>query len=322
MRRSVLWLALASLVLAQSAFAQQGFPNRAMRMITTVPPGSAPDVVTRTVAQRLSANIGFPVTVENRTGAGGFIGANAAVNAAPDGYTVLLADTGVFAILPHLNAQFDPLTSLVPITSAGTTPIFLAVGSNLKVSSVRELVGAARNKPGLPYGSGGNGGAAHLFMELFKAVAGVDMTHVPYKGVAPAVQAVVAGEVAAVFSGLNLLVPMEKAGKLKIIAVASTSRTPLMPELPTVKEAGLTQFNLDALTLGFFAPANTPAEIVAKLGSELAAAIKAPDVRQRLHGLAVDEPVDASQEALARIVRAEFKQYGEIIKSAKIKGPD
>lgn len=308
------------LLAAQAPFASaQPFPNRPLRMITTVPPGSAPDVVTRTVAQQLSANLAVPVTVDNRTGAGGFIGANAAASAAPDGYTVLLADTGIFAILPHFNPQFDPIKSLLPITSAGTTPIFLAVGAPLNVSSVRELLALAKSRPGLPYGSGGNGGAAHLFMEMFKEAGGVDMTHVPYKGVAPAVHALVAGDVAVVFSGLNLLVPLQNAGKLKIIAVASAKRTGLMPDLPTVREAGLPGFDVDALTLGFFVPAGTPREVTAKLRSELAAAVRAPDVRQRLHAVAVDPPADASSEALAETVRAELALYGRIIKSANVK---
>ena len=316
MRKSLIVLAVLLVATGIQQAQAQAFPCRAMKIIATVPPGSAPDVVARTIAQRLSANTGVPVTVDNRTGAGGLIGANTAASAAPDGYTVLLADTGVFAILPHEHASFDPLKSLVPVTSVGTTPLFLAVGAGLNARTVTELIAAAKAKPGMPYGSGGSGGAAHLFMELFKSLSGTDMTHVPYKGVAPAVAAVVAGEVVAVFSGLNLLVPQEKAGKLRIIAVASQTRTGLMPSLPTVAEAGLPGFNIKTLTLGMFAPAGTPQEIVNKLRVDLTAAVKAPDVRQRLDTLAVEEPADFSQEHLAETVRSELVQYGRLVRAA------
>ncbi len=316
MRKSLIVLAALLAVAGAQQVQAQAFPNRPMRIIATVPPGSAPDVVARTVAQRLSANTGVPVTVDNRTGAGGLIGANTAGGAAPDGYTLLLADTGIFAILPHEHSSFDPLKSLIPVTSAGTTPLFLAVGAGLNASSVTELIAAAKAKPGMAYGSGGNGGAAHLFMELFKSLSGTDMTHVPYKGVAPAVAAVVAGEVVAVFSGLNLLVPQEKAGKLRIIAVASQTRTGLMPALPTVAEAGLPGFNIKTLTLGFFVPAGTPQDVVNKLRADLTAAVKAPDVRQRLNTLAVEEPTDFTQEYLTEIVRSELVQYGNLVKAA------
>lgn len=315
----ILAAAAVALAFAQSPQAQT-YPNRAMKMITTVPVGSAPDVVTRTLAQKLSSNMGVPVTVDNRTGAGGLIGANAAVSAPPDGYSMLLADTGIFAILPHEQPSFDPLKSLIPVVSAGTTPLFLAVGAGLNVSNVRELLAVAKSRPGLPYGSGGSGGAAHLFMELFKTLGGIDMNHIPYKGVAPAVQAVLAGEVVAVFSGLNLLVPQEKAGKLRMIAVASQQRTALMPGLPTVAEAGLPAFDLKALTLGIFVPLNTPADIIGKLRLELMAAIKAPDVRQRLNTLAVEEPADFSQESFTETVRSELVQYAKLVKAAKASG--
>ncbi len=319
MRRLVASLAIPILLASAQALGQtQAFPSRAIRMITTVPPGSAPDVVARTVAQKLAVNIGVPVTVDNRTGAGGLIGANATINAAPDGYTVLMADTGVFAILPNLKSTFDPLKSLTPVTSAGTTPIYLAVAAGLNVNSVKDLVALAKNKPGMPYGSGGTGGAAHLFMELIKTLGGVEMTHIPYKGVAPAVQALVTGEVVAVFSGVNLLVPMEKAGKLKIIAVASQQRIARMPDLPTVAESGLPGFNMNTLTLGFFVPTGTPPDIVDKLRTDLSAALKAPEVRERLAGLAVDEPTDSSAESLAQTVRAELAQYAKLIKAAGV----
>lgn len=309
----------AALVAGVQAAQAQNFPNRPVRIIATVPPGSAPDVVARTVAQRLAANIGVAVPVENRTGAGGLIGANAAINAPADGYTMLMADTGVYAILPNLNPAFDPVKALMPVTSAGTTPIYLAVHPSLNVNSVKELVEAARARPGMPYGSGGTGGAAHLFMELVRILGGLQMTHVPYKGVAPAVSALVAGEVMAVFSGVNLLVPQEKAGKLKIIAVASQRRSSVMPKVPTVVESGLPGFGLNALTLGFFVPAGTPADVVAKLRTELATALRAPEIRERLSALSVDVPDDDSSESLGQTVRTEFAQYGALIKSAGIK---
>jgi tripartite-type tricarboxylate transporter receptor subunit TctC len=311
---------MLSAAMAPGAQAQAPAPGaRTIRMITTVPPGSAPDVATRTIAKRLSTDLGVPVVVENRTGAGGLIGATAAAGAAPDGTTVLLADTGVFAVLPHFHPQFDPLKALVPITAVGPNPLFLAVGAHTGVTNVKDLIALAKSKPGLPYGSGGTGGAAHLYMELFQVAAGVQMTHIPYKGVAPAVQSLVGGEVNAVFSGLNLLLPLEQANRLKIIAVGAPTRVRRLPNLPTLAEAGLPNAEIGPLNFGLFAPAGTPPDVVARLREQFSAAIKAPEVRQKLDELSVDEPADTSSAALGEIVRVELARYGKIIKSANVK---
>lgn len=313
---ATLWLvALVPLAQAQA----QPFPNRPIRMITTVPPGSVPDLVARLVAKRLMADIGVPVVVENRTGAGGLVGAGAAANAPADGYTILLADTAIFAVLPHFQPQFDPFKTLVPLTSVGTNPLFLAVDANTGVNNVRELIVLAKSKPGLPYGSGGVGGAAHLFMEVFQSAAGVRMTHIPYKGVAPAVQGLLAGEVTTVFSGLNLLEPQKAAGKLRIIGVTARKRVKFMPELPTIREAGLPEFEVEPLIFAFFAPTHTSPDIQAKLREALAASIRAPEVRQRLDELAITEPTEGPPEAIAETLRAEYVRYGKVIKSANIK---
>ncbi len=305
---------VASLLGCGAAQAQK-FPSKPIRIVVAAPPGTGPDIAARLVAGKLPEHLGTPGIVDNRPGGGGVPAATVVVSAAPDGYTLLVGDTGMYAILPHQNPAFDPWKSLTPITLAGTTPIFLAVAAGRNVSSVKELMALAKSKPGLPYGSSGNGTVHHFYMELFKSLAGVDMTHIPHKGAAPAVQAVISGDVAAAFAGFNLLFPQAKAGKLKMLAVASEVRSALMPDLPTMAEAGVAGFNINSVTFGYFAPLNTPVETIDRLRSALVSATRDAEVVQRFNALGIEAPVDTSSERLSETMRRERQQYGQIIKS-------
>jgi tripartite-type tricarboxylate transporter receptor subunit TctC len=316
LRIALIVFSIASL-LAFSAADAQKFPSKPVRIIVAAPPGTSPDLVARLVASKLSDHLGSPGIVDNRPGGGGIPAANVAISAVADGYTLLMADTGMYAILPHQNPDFDPWKRLVPITLAGTSPLFLAVGAGLNVSSVKELVALAKSKPGLPYGSAGNGGAHHLFMELLKSVAGIDMMHIAYKGAAPAVQALLSGDVAAAFSA-NILFPLAKAGKLKILAVASDHRLALMPDIPTMSEAGIAAFDAHPLTYGFFAPLGTPGEIVDRLRTALAGTFKDAEVVQRFEAMGIEPPVDTSSERFSATIFRERQRYGQMIKSLGI----
>lgn len=304
---------------AQAAQAQaQAFPSRPLRILVSAPPGTAPDIVARTVSQKMSENIGRPMVVDNRPGGGGLPAINALAAAPADGYTLLITDTGVYSILPNLNPAVDPLKSLAPIALAATTPLYLGVSATLNAGNLKEFVAVAKSKPGLAYGSGGNGTAHHLFMELLKSLAGVDLNHIPHKGVAPAVQSLLAGDIVATFAGINLLLPQAKANKLRILGVASDQRSSLMRDIPTIAEAGLPGFDIKPLSKGYFVPLNTPTENIEILRAELGKATRADDVVRRLLAVDIEIPAGFAVEQFIDTVRIERQQYARLIKSAAI----
>ncbi|MBA2689182.1 MAG: tripartite tricarboxylate transporter substrate binding protein [Burkholderiales bacterium] len=315
MRQTIVFIFSVIALLWQQAVQAETYPSKPIRIVVPYLPGGSPDVLARVVAHKISESTGWQIVVENRPGAGGVVAANVVMNSAPDGYTLLIADSSVYSIAPSLNpnASVDALKSLMPVTLAATSPIFLVVNPGLNVSNVKELIALAKSKPGLPYGSSGIGTAHHLAMELLKSLAGIDMNHIPYKGASQTVPAVIAGEVGVAFAGLNQASPQAKAGKLTILAVATGRRTPLMPELATVAESGVPGFDI-SITLGFFAPLKTPPDIVAKLNAELVKAVKSADVQQRLVALGV-ESVGASPEQFTEVIRNEIQQYGKLVKT-------
>ena len=294
----------------------QMFPSKTIHFVVPYGSGGSPDVMSRVLAQKLSENIGQPVVVDNRPGAGGIIAAEAVAKAAADGYTLFIADTGHVAINPSLYAKlpYDPIKDFTPVTLAVTTPLFLAATATLPIQTVKQLIDYANSKPGLPYGSSGNGSPHHLGVELFKLLTGVKMTHVPYKGVAQSVPALVAGDVAVLFAALPSLSPHVRSGKVRLLAVGTAARTPLMPEVPTLAESGAPGFEIDA-DIGFLAPAGTPREVVQKLNSEILKVLHAPDVKQRLAGLGIDV-AGSSPERYAEAIRAKIQRYGKLVKDA------
>jgi len=295
----------------------QPFPSKPIRVLVTVPGGGSPDVLARTVAQKMAENLGQQVIVDNRPGAAGIVAATAVINAPPDGYTLMMADTALYAVLPHLsrNLSFDPLRDLAPVALVATSPIFLVVNPELNVNNVKEFVALAKAKPGLAYASGGNGSAHHLAMEMLKLLAGLQLTHVPYKGAAQAVPAVMAGDVAASFAGLNLAQAQARAGKVKMIGIATGSRSALAPEVPTIAEAGVPGFGM-TISLGYLAPSKTPREVILKLNAELSKAANAPEVQQRLFTLGVEASPPTSPEHYAETMRSENQQYGKLVKAS------
>jgi tripartite-type tricarboxylate transporter receptor subunit TctC len=309
--RSLVLLLFASAALAQT-------PKAPIRIVVPYAAGGLPDAVARTVGQKLSENIGQPVLVENRAGAGGVLASETVIRAQPDGTTLLVADSSIYSINPVISRKlpFDTLKELAPITLAVDAPIFLAVNASLPAQNVQELIALAKAKPGMSYGSSGPGTGHHLAMQLIRVLSGLELTHVPYKGAGQSVPAAVAGDVAMVFAGLNSVLPHAKAGRLRILAVSTGKRTELYPEAPSVAET-IPGYEVN-ITIGFLAPARTPREIVGALSAEFNRAIASPDVKQRLNNLGV-APVGTTPERFSEAIRAELAQYGELVKRANFR---
>lgn len=309
-------IALAVALLGVGQALAQSFPARTIHFVVPYGSGGSPDVMSRVLAQKLSENVGQPVVVDNRPGAGGIIAAEAVMKSAADGYTLFIADTGHVAINPSLYAKlpYDPIKDFTPVTLAVTTPLFLAATATLPIQTVKQLIDSAKSKPGLPYGSSGNGSPHHLGVELLKRLTGISMTHVPYKGVAQSVPALVAGDVAVLFAALPSLSPHVRSGKVRLLAVGTAARTPLMPEVPTLAESGAPGFEIDA-DIGFLAPAGTPREVVQKLNAEILKVLHTPEIKQRLAGLGIDVE-GSSPERYGEAIRAKIQRYGKLVKDA------
>ena len=313
---AVLAAVLCGLISIASECAAQGFPSRSIRFVVPYGAGGSPDVIARVLGQRLGENLGQQVVVDNRPGAGGIIAAEIVAKSPADGYTLFIADTGHVAINPSLYPKlpYDPLRDFTPVTLAVSTPLFMAVNAALQIGSVKQFIDYAKAKPGVLYGSSGNGSSHHLGMELFRLLTGVNMTHVPYKGVAQSVPAVITGDVAVIFAALPSLAPHVKSGKIRLIAVGTAKRTPIMPDVPTVAESGAPGFEIDA-DIGFLAPTGTPREVVTKLNAEIVRVLGSPDITQRLAGLGI-ETVGTSPEHYADAIRAKIIKYGKLVKDS------
>lgn len=290
--------------MAPLAGAEDAYPARPIRIVVPFTPGGAADVVARTVGEKLTRQLGQPIVVENRPGASGAIAAEFVARAAPDGYTLLVADLGQLAINPAMNAKlrYDPLRDFSPVGSVASVPLFIAVNPRLPVSSVQDLIAYAKEHPGLPYGTVGVGTPHHLAMEMLAARAGVKMTHVPFKGSPQILPAVVAGDVALTISALAPLLPHAQSGRVRIIAVATAARSTVAPEVPAVAEA-LPGYAMGDL-IGLLAPAGTPPWIVKRLNTELSTAAQTQEVMQRLAGLGLDSAVLAPDAYRDRIEQA------------------
>jgi tripartite-type tricarboxylate transporter receptor subunit TctC len=307
-----LLLALPLQVLAQ-------YPQRAVKMVVPFPPAGATDVVGRIVAQKLTERLGQSVVVENRPGAGGTIGSDLVAKAAPDGYTILMATSSTHSIGPVLQKlPYDPIRDFAAITHVANVPNVLVVSPKLPVANVKELIAYAKANPGkLNFASSGVGTIVHLNAELFKMLTGVDMVHVPYKGTALSIPDVANGNIAMLFDSLASVMPHVKAGNVRPLAVNAPQRSPLLPEVPTLAEAGLPAF--DRYTwFGMFAPAGTPPEVVRRLQAEVAAALKAPDLRERFDAVGA-EPVGSTPEQFVERIRSDSVKWAEVIKAANVK---
>jgi tripartite-type tricarboxylate transporter receptor subunit TctC len=312
-------LALAAVAIAPGG-AAQSYPSRPVKLVVPFPPGGPLDATGRLVAQKLTDTWGQPVVVENRPGAGGNIGADLVAKAAPDGYTILLGALSTHAVNPTLypNMPYDAVKDFAPITLLATTPNVLVVNPSLPVNSVKELIAYAKANPGkLAFGSGSNGSAGHLAGELFKVETGTDIIHVPYKGAAPAMQALLAGDVQFMFDNLASATPQVKAGKLKALAVTTARRSPLAPDLPTMAEAGLPGFDITTW-YGLMAPAGTPSAIVAKWNVEVTKILGTPDVKERLAAQGA-EAAPMTPDQFAAFIKAEIPKYARIVKASGAK---
>ena len=310
---------LLALLVALPLHALAQYPQRAIKLIVPFPPAGATDIVGRIVAQKLGERFGQAVVVENRPGAGGSIGSDLVAKSAPDGYTLLMATSSTHSIGPALQKlPYDPIKDFAAITHVANVPNVLVVSPKLPVASVKELIEYAKARPGkLNFASSGIGTIVHLNGELFKMLAGVDVVHVPYKGTALSIPDLANGNVAMLFDSLASVLPHVKSGSVRPLAMNAPQRSPLLPEVPTLAEAGMPAF--DRYTwFGMFAPAGTPADIVRRVQAEVAAALKAPDLRERFDAVGA-EPVGSTPEAFVERIRSDAVRWAEVIRTANVK---
>jgi tripartite-type tricarboxylate transporter receptor subunit TctC len=300
-------------VFSTSAHAQQ-YPTRPVRMIIPIPPGGAPDIAGRVVGEKLGEYLGQPIVVENRPGANGNIAGDLVAKSTPDGYTLgLLADSMV-TTNPHLYQKmpYDPLKDLVPVANVASNMFVLSVNPSVPVKNFKEFIEHARKaNPPLLYASGGNGSQHQLSMEMLKQRAGIDLTHVPYKGGAPATTATVAGEVSAMFAGTSTS-PQIKAGKLRALAVTGTRRSEAFPDLPTIGEF-YPGYEVN-IWLGLFAPVGTPEPVLTRLRSDIARALASPQVKERLGHAGGLQPEPMSTQQFVQMIRSDYEKYGKLVK--------
>jgi tripartite-type tricarboxylate transporter receptor subunit TctC len=312
-------LAVAAVLALPAIAGAQQFPGRAVRIIVPFPAGGTADVMPRVVADWLSRKWGQPVVIENKTGAAGNIGAETAFNATPDGYTLLSAPPPPLVINQNLypNLPFDP-TQFVPISIMGIVPNALVVNpKKIIAGSVAEFIAYAKANPGkVSAATQGNGTTSHLTSELFQLMADVKFVQVPYRGSAPALQGLLAGDVDIMFDNLGVSLAMVKSGQLKLLGVGTDKRMSALPDVPTIAET-LTGFE-SAAWFGVVAPPKTPAAIVAKINADIAEAVRQPEVRKRFDDLSA-EPLGGTPEATAAFMRAEVERWHKVIKAANVK---
>jgi tripartite-type tricarboxylate transporter receptor subunit TctC len=319
---AALALALPVPALAQAPQPAAAFPGKPVRLLVPYSAGSAIDVVARVIGQKVGEGWGHQLVIDNRTGANSIIGTEAGAKAAPDGYTLLMANDAALSVNPALYPKlpYDPMRDFAPITLAGANQLLLVVHPAQPMKTVQELIAFARDKKGeLNYGSGGNGSAQHLPMEMFMAATGVRLTHVPYKALGPALNDTVAGQIPVMFAGMPGALPHVKAGKLRALAIASAKRSGAAPDIPTVAESGVPGFDY-AAWVGYLAPAGTPAPIVQKLNADLIRAMNDPEVREKLAAVGFDIQTTTPDEFRAMIAR-EIDKMGKLVRAAGIKAP-
>jgi len=313
----LLFLALITLLLTGAASAQ--YPSRPIRILVTIPPGGAPDIVARVVAEKISPSLGQPVVIENKPAANGNAAAAEAAHAPADGHTLLLAADSLITINPHVYASMplDTLKDLTPVQSLVSNQFVLSINPALPPKTFPEFIEYARKaRPPLAYASGGNGSQHQLTMEMLKSRAGIDLLHVPYKGGTPATTATIAGETAAVFSGTSSA-PLIRSGKLRALAVAGARRSPTFPDLPTIGEFYPGFEN--SIWLGLFGPAGMPEEVLQRLRTEVRKALESPDVKQRLVGAGSLETLLLSPQDFNALIRRDYERFGKLIRDIGVK---
>ena len=298
----------------------QGYPNRAVKIVVPYPPGGIGDTVTRALAQGMAEQMGQPFVIDNKPGASQMIGAELVAKAPADGYTLFLGSVTSLAI--NVSSQkkmnYDPARDFAPVAMAFFSPLYLVVNPAVPAANVRELIALAKAQPGkLSFASIGQGGSIHLAGELFRSMAGLDMTHVPYKGSAPALIDVIGGQVSLMFDAGVSALPQVRAGKLRGLAVTSAKRSASAPELPTVAEAGNLPGYEATIWFGLVAPAATPRDVVARLSQEFARVARQPALRERFAPQGV-ELASTTPEEFADIIRAEIPKWGKVLRDANV----
>ncbi len=313
-------LLLATLATGVTCFAAaalaQAYPNKPIRLVVPYPPGAGTDILARTVGQRLSDSMGQQVVIDNRPGAGGTIGTEIVAKSQGDGYTLLLGPTS-HAINPSVYSRlpYDTLKDFAPVSTVASATIVLVVHPSLPAATVKELVAYAKSKPGqLAVGSSGNGTVFHLAGELFKQAAGIDLTHVPYKGGSPAITALIGGQINVLFETMLALQPHIKAGRAKPLAVAGAQRSSVMPEMPTMIESGFPAIVAENW-YGLYVPASTSRDIIFKLNAEVVKALKTPEMRDRLAGQGAEVVAD-TPEQLATFLKSEMSKWAKVVKES------
>jgi tripartite-type tricarboxylate transporter receptor subunit TctC len=310
----------AALIVASVAAAQSGYPARPIRLIVPYPPGGPTDLIARSVNEPLGSRLGQPVIVDNRGGAATLIGTELAARAAPDGYTLLVATVTTLAVNPALNRRlpYHPERDFAPISMLGVQPYLLATHPSLPAASITQLVALAKASPGkLTFGSAGVGTGAHLAGEMFRHMAGIQVVHVPYKGTGPAIVDLVAGQISLLFGGISALRPHAVAGKLRVLGVTSPKRSPAVPDVPTIDEAGVRGYATTSWN-SLVAPRGVPQPILQRLNAEIVAVLRSPDVSELLRKRGTD-PDPGTPAELAAHIRSEIARFNGLVKAIGLK---
>lgn len=306
-------------LLVPSGYASDQYPYKPVRIILPGPPGGGADLLARVLGQRLTTDLGQTFVIDNRPGAGGMLGMDLAAKAAPDGYTIVMGNSGPNAVIPNLvkNVPYDPIKDFTPISLVASAANLLVVPQSVQANSVSELVQLAKSKPGqLTYASGGNGQASHLAGELFKLIAGINVIHVAFKGSGPAVLDLVGGRVDMMFSNIPSAMPQINAGKIRALAVTSAARSKLVPKLPTMAESGVTGYE-SSQWYGLLTPAKVPGTIVNTLASKVSIAVKADEINSVLFKQGFD-PIGSTQGEFGDHIRKELAKWKKVIEAGKI----
>ncbi|MBI4206736.1 MAG: tripartite tricarboxylate transporter substrate binding protein [Betaproteobacteria bacterium] len=314
------FVAAVALGLASTATHAQTYPGKPIRWIAPFPPGGGTDVISRTLAQKLTEAWGQQVIVENRPGSGGTIGLAAAVKSPADGYNIVLGQLANVAIAPGLYAKlpYDPVKDLTPVTLVLSAPLILVAHPSLPARNTKELLALARAKPdAITFGSPGNGTTGHLAAEMIKSATGVKMTHVPYKGASPAITGLLGGEIAIYVSSIPPALPMMKAGRLKALGVTSAKRTATLPDVPTISESGVPGYEVTNW-YGVMLPAGVSKDLVSRLNTEIARILRLPEVRQRFQGEGGDVAPN-TPEQFAAFIKSEIAKWDKAIKASGAK---
>jgi tripartite-type tricarboxylate transporter receptor subunit TctC len=319
-RRTLLMgFAAAAGLRATSAAAQVPYPARPIHLIVPFTPGGSTDILGRAIGQALAQAWGQPVIIDNKPGAGGAIGADAAAKAAPDGYTLFMGHIGTLAVNPTLYPKlpYDAIKDFAPVALVAMVPNVLVVNPGVPARTVAELIALAKAKPGvLTCSSGGAGSAAHLALEYFKLATGTDIVHVPYKGTAPAVTDLLGGQISMTMTGLPPLIQHIRAGQLRALGVASATRLPQIPDVPTIAESGVAGFEATQW-YGVVAPARTPAAIVEQLATQIRRSLAQPELKKRLEAEGA-QPADMGPVEFGQLIRAEIERWGKVVRAARI----